>query len=93
MEFSRQGYWSGLPSPSPGDLLTQGIEPRSSALQADALPSELPLPGKTANQRLISFLGDNQGLLLKQTDPEAGCFFGTGGHLESVFVSVTMLCM
>ena len=23
MEFSRQGYWSGLPFPSPGDLLTQ----------------------------------------------------------------------
>ena len=24
MEFSRQEYWSGLPFPSPGDLLTQG---------------------------------------------------------------------
>ena len=42
MEFSRKEYWSGLPVPSPGDLSDPGIEPRSPALQADALPSELP---------------------------------------------------
>ena len=42
MEFSRQEYWSGLPFPSPGDLFDPGIEPRSPALQADALPSEPP---------------------------------------------------
>ena len=35
--FSRQEYWSGLPFPFPGDLLDPGIEPRSSAVQADAL--------------------------------------------------------
>ena len=34
--------WSGLPFPSPGDLPNPGIEPRSPALQADALPSEPP---------------------------------------------------
>ena len=27
--FSRQGYWSGLPCPPPGDLLNPGIEHRS----------------------------------------------------------------
>ena len=43
--FSRQEYWSGLPFPSPGDLPNPGIEPRSPALQVDALPSEPP--GKT----------------------------------------------
>ena len=42
MEFSRQEYWSGLPFPSPRDLPNPGIESRSSALQADALPSEPP---------------------------------------------------
>ena len=42
MEFSRQEYWSGLPVPSPGNLPGPGIEPGSPALQADALPSELP---------------------------------------------------
>ena len=35
-------YWSGLPFPSPGDIPGPGIEPRSLALQADALPSEIP---------------------------------------------------
>ena len=42
MEFSRQEYWSGLPFPFPGDLPNPRIKPRSPALQADALPSELP---------------------------------------------------
>ena len=40
MGFSRREYWSGLPFPSPGDLPNPGIEPRSPALQADALTSE-----------------------------------------------------
>ena len=39
--FSRQEYCSGLPFPSPGDLPNPGIKPRSSALKADALPTEL----------------------------------------------------
>ena len=42
MGFFRQEYWSGLPFPSLGDLPDPGIEPRSPALQADALPSEPP---------------------------------------------------
>ena len=29
MEFSRQGYWSGVPFPSPGDVPDPGIEPAS----------------------------------------------------------------
>ena len=36
MGFSTQEYWCGLPFPSSGDLPTPGIEPRSSALQADS---------------------------------------------------------
>ena len=42
MEFFGQEYWSGLPSPSPGDLPDPGTELRSPALQADSLPSEPP---------------------------------------------------
>ena len=42
MGFSRQEYRSELLFPSPGDLPDPGIEPRSPALQADALPSESP---------------------------------------------------
>ena len=41
MEFSGPEYWSGLPFPSPGDLPSPGIEPRSPALQADSLLAEL----------------------------------------------------
>ena len=49
--FSRQEYWSGLPSPPPGDLPNPGVEPSpvylpdpgielgSLALQADSLPA------------------------------------------------------
>ena len=36
MGFPRQEYWSELPFPSPGDLPDPGIEPRSTALQADS---------------------------------------------------------
>ena len=39
--FSRQGYWSGLPFPSPGDLPNPGIKPRSPAMQEDSLLTEL----------------------------------------------------
>ena len=35
MGFPRQGYWSGLLFPSPGDLPDPGIEPMSPTLQAD----------------------------------------------------------
>ena len=41
--FSRQEYWSGLPCPPPRDLPNPGVEPRSPALQADSLLSELPV--------------------------------------------------
>ena len=41
MGFSRQEYWGGLPFPSPKDLPDPGIKPRSPALQADSLLTEL----------------------------------------------------
>ena len=40
MEFSRPGYWNGLPFPSPGDLPNPGIKPMSRTLQVDSLPAE-----------------------------------------------------
>ena len=42
MEFSRQGYWSGLTFPSPGNLPDPRIEPRFPALQVDSLLLEPP---------------------------------------------------
>ena len=47
MGFSRQEYWNGLPFPSAGDLPDPGNEPRSPALEADALTSEPP--GKSSD--------------------------------------------
>ena len=41
-EFSKQEYWSELPFPSLEDLPDPGVEPKSPALQADSLLSELP---------------------------------------------------
>ena len=34
MGFSRQGYWSGLSCPPPGDLHNPGVEPMSPASPA-----------------------------------------------------------
>ena len=48
--FSRQEYWSGKSFPSPEDLPNPGIEPGSSALQADSLlpePSAKPFIGSS----------------------------------------------
>ena len=42
MGFPWQEYWSGLPFPSPRDLPHSEIKHRSSALQADSLPTESP---------------------------------------------------
>ena len=56
MVFSRQAYWSDLPFPPPGDLPDLGIEPRSPALQADSLPTELP--GKPLEKRVVANPGE-----------------------------------
>ena len=45
MGFPRQEYWSGLPSPTPGDLPNPGIEPKSPALASRFFTTEpTPLP-------------------------------------------------
>ena len=56
MGFSRQEYWSGLPFPSPGDLPKPRTEPRSPALQAGSLPTEL-------GGKLWLILSDNFSLI------------------------------
>ena len=72
MGFSRPEYWNGLPFPSPGDLPNPGIDPKSPALSADALPSELPgklrgklslvlMGGAMLSKSLIQFSVDRRG--------------------------------
>ena len=41
-EFSRQEYWSGFPSPTPGDLLQPRMEPESAALAGGFFTTEPP---------------------------------------------------
>ena len=67
MGFSRQEYWRGLPFPSPGDLPDPGIEPRSPALQADALTSEPPGKPKSNFTNCRMWLGGIWGDQLCQT--------------------------
>ena len=50
--LSRPEQWSGLPFPSPGDLLDPGIEPVSPALQVNSFPTELG--EKPYTQRIFS---------------------------------------
>ena len=57
MGFPRQGYWSGLPFPSPGALPGPGIEPTSPAL-AGAYPTE-PL----GNPKNLGFTDHIPGLV------------------------------
>ena len=52
MECSRPEFWRGQPFPSPGNLPSPGIKPRSPALQADYLPVEPQ--GKPKNTRVGS---------------------------------------
>ena len=70
MGFSRPGYWSGEPFPSPGDLPNPGIKPRFPTVQADSLPADPPGKPKNTGVGSLSLLqGDfptqesNQGLL------------------------------
>ena len=63
MGFPRQGYWSGLPFPSPGALPGPGIEPTSPAL-AGAYPTE-PL-GKPKN---LGFTDHIPGLVFPRLYP------------------------
>ena len=65
MRFSRQEYWSGLPSPPPGDLPDPGIKsvsPASSALKVDSLPSEPPgFPQMHESKNGLEFINTLKG--------------------------------
>ena len=73
MGFSRQGYCSELPFPSPGDLPDPGIKPGSAALQADSLLTELwgkpPSRAESADKHCL-FL-----MIVQPIKPEALCSY------------------
>ena len=80
MEFSRHGYWSGLPFPSPGALPDPGIELGSPTLQADSLPFEAP--GKQRKKKLLSVEESVKALLRKA--------FKLSLEKESRFINIEM---
>ena len=79
--FSRQEYWSVVPLPSPGHLPDPGIEPRSSALQADALPSEPP--GMSGGTNWESSLETYTWPRVRQAAAESGPQRSALSHLNS----------
>ena len=81
MGFSRQGYWSGVPFLSPGDLSDPGIEPRSLALQGESLPTELPGSPRKSGSESHSVVSDSlwrHGLHSPWNSP--GQSTGVGSH-------------
>ena len=88
MGFPRREYWSGLPFPSPGDLLDPGIQPASPSLAGGFFTTE-PL-GKPYNWEyhifyiifigsyLVLFLSikniDSMNILLNGTCKQNGTF-------------------
>ena len=56
MEFSRQGYWIGLPFPSPGDLPDPGIEPESLALAGGFFTTSTTFKIKINHIKMLSFI-------------------------------------
>ena len=68
MKFSRQGYWRGLPFPTPGDLPDPGTEPMSPAspaLGGGFLTTEPP--GKSQKSPRRSPISNRFRLTLCQT--------------------------
>ena len=60
MGFPRQDYWSGLPFPSPRDILDPGIKARSLALKANSLPTEPPENLKAIQRSFVLILSVNE---------------------------------
>ena len=60
--FPKQKYWSGLPSPSPEDLLDSGIEPVSPALTGRFLTlshhSSLSIVGYSRGIAVVGYFYD-----------------------------------
>ena len=75
MGFSRQEYWSGVPSPSPGDLPEPGIEPRSPALEADTLTPEPPRKPNMLSRLVITFLPWSKRLLISWLQSPSAVIF------------------
>ena len=87
--FSRQEHWSGLPFPSPGDLPKPGMQPRSPALQADFLPSELPQKPKCGCMYVHYY---SSHFVLRYTWPMCACLLSRISHIRLFETLWTVAC-
>ena len=90
VRFPRQEYWRGLPFPSPGDLLDQGIEPGSPAWQTDSLPPEPPgklqgVRGETQNRLHLIPRPDEGPWTSHPADPDLSFLFCKRGRRAPPF--------
>ena len=93
MEFSRQEYWSGLPTPSPGDLPVPGTDPQSPTLQADS--SSFEPPGKPVKIRALKRESESHsvvsnslwphGLYSPSNSPGQNIGMGSDSLLQGIF--------
>ena len=93
MEFSRQEYWSGLPTPSPGDLPIPGTDPQSPTLQADS--SSFEPPGKPVKIRALKRESESHsvvsnslwphGLYSPSNSPGQNIGMGSDSLLQGIF--------
>ena len=72
--FLRQGYWNGLPFPSPEDLLDLGLEPESSALAGEFFTTEPPW------KLALGFKGDLMKVVFCALLPLFSCDFSIGAQ-------------
>ena len=89
MEFSRQGYWSGLPFPSPGIFPTQGSNPglphcRQTPYRLSHQGSPLSRKHWSKRKKGLSFGRCMQEKLLKEKCPVCLLFFFSS-HTHSFF--------
>ena len=86
----RQGYWSGLPFPSPGDLPDPGIEPATLALAGGFSPAEPP--GKPSPSKATKVL-KLPGLLIGKCPPaKPAAPWGGGRHLGRKGKRASLIC-
>ena len=87
MGFPRQGYWSALPFPFPGDIPDQGIKPESLALASRFFTTETP--GKLCHIQLNKYLLNAYKYICKDTNYQyvvnKFCFQKNKGKKELLF--------
>ena len=90
MGFSRQGYWSGLPCPSPGDLPDPGIKPGPMHCRQILYRLSFCLTFLASSQTLPPFFSPDPGHF-HSCDSES--FFWNVAYLRCIQVFLERFCL